>query len=167
MLASAKCRAIATLATLAIFGTILSVTPKACAQSEQSGQGLTGAWRVTVTLDDCNGNVLGAAFPSMLLFSRGGALTETTSNPAFFPGQRSTGIGTWWRNPDGTYSGSDVAFILYSAGPFTAGTQEITHTITLSSDETKWTDKATVKFFDANGTLGKHPCATATATRIQ
>lgn len=141
-------------------------SPAARAQSPQAALGLVGAWSVSVTLTNCNGTVKGA-FPSMVMFSRGGTVTETTFNPAFQPGQRSTGLGVWWLNDDGTYGGTDVAFIQYSAGMFTAGTQEIAHTITLNVDASKWTDLATVQFYDITHNKIAHACASATAVRLQ
>lgn len=141
-------------------------SPTVQAQSPQAALGLVGAWSVSVTLSDCNGTVRGT-FPSMVMFSRGGTVTETTFNPAFQPGQRSTGLGVWWLNDDDTYGGIDVAFIQYSAGMFTAGTQEIAHTITLSSDASQWNDKATVQFYDIAHNKLAHACASASAVRLQ
>lgn len=166
MFSNAK-RSLANLfAGLLLIVTSTVCTPNLIAQSQQASAGLVGAWSVSVTLTDCNGNVKGT-FPSMLLFSRGGTLTETTFNPAFLPGQRSTGLGVWSLNDNGTYSASDVAFILYTAGIFTAGTQEITHTITLSSDASSWSDSAQVSFYSLDHTLLRSACATANAVRLQ
>ena len=103
----------------------------------------------------------------MVMFSRGGTVTETTFNPAFQPGQRGTGLGVWWLSGDGTYGATDVAFIQYSAGMFTAGTQEITHTITLDRDASAWNDEATVQFYDIAHNKLAHACATANAVRLQ
>jgi hypothetical protein len=166
-------------AALIVFGTMLSLTTASQAQSQQASFGLIGLWSVTVTLHpagNCDGPVIAPLFSSMVMFSRGGTLTESTSNPAFAPGQRGTGLGVWGLNNDGTYSATDFAYILftspnYSPGPppvgFQAGTQEITHTITLNSDATRWTDRATVQFYDVNhNPLNQAACATATAVRL-
>lgn len=136
------------------------------AQDSQSAHGLVGAWSVSVTLTDCNGTVKGT-FPSLVMFSRGGTVTETTFNPAFQPGQRGTGLGVWWhRDDDDAYGAIDVAFIQYTAGPFTAGTQEITHQITLNDGASEWTDTATVQFYDLAHNPLAHACATAKAVRL-
>jgi hypothetical protein len=161
------------IAVFSILAASLAVTPAAQAQSQQSAQGLTGAWWVTVSVFDCNTLAVRGRFTSMLLFSRGGTVTETTSNPAFLPGQRSVGFGTWALNDDGTYSASDLAFILFAggAGPiqFQQGTQKLTHTITLNADASQWTDRATVDFYTVAGTpiVPMHSCATASAVRLQ
>ena len=140
-------------------------SPASRAQSPQAALGLVGAWSVSVTLTDCNGTTRGN-FPSIVMFSRGGTLTETTFNPAFQPGQRSTGLGVWWLNDDGTYGADDVAFIQYSAGLFSAGTQEILHTLILNPSASEWTDSATIQFYDSAHNNLAHACATATAVRL-
>jgi len=154
--------------TLVLAALAVSLIPvnAARAQSQQSSLGLVGAWSVSVTLTDCNGAVRGT-FPSIVMFSRGGTVTETTFNPAFQPGQRSTGLGVWYLNDDGTYAAADVAYIQYSAGMFNAGTQEITHRINLNRHASRWTDEASVQFYDIAHNKLAHACATATAVRLQ
>lgn len=166
MFASVKRHAIALLASSTALGIALSLTPVAQAEYPRADFGLVGAWSVTVTLTDCNGNVRGT-FPSTLMFSRGGTVTETTFNPSFLPGQRSTGLGVWWLNDNGTYGATDSAFIQFTAGMFTAGTQEITHTITLNRYASGWTDTASVQFYDLARNKLMHACATAKAVRLQ
>lgn len=152
----------------------LYLAPAAHAQSQQAALGLVGTWSVSVSVTDCHGNPKGT-FPSMVMFSRGGTVTESTFNPAFDHGQRGTGLGVWWLNEDGTYSATDVAYILftsavYAPGPppvgFAAGTQKITHTITLNSDASQWSDVAQIQFYDVNHNPLNHACATATAVRL-
>lgn len=163
-----KLRIATALGIFALLITSLAITPSARAQSEQSSQGLSGAWWVSVSVYNCNTLAPIGRFTSMLLFSRGGTLTETTSNPSFLPGQRSVGLGTWALNHDGSYSASDVAFILFPGGPFQSGTQKLTHTITLNRDTSEWSDQATVDFYNVNGApiTQMHACATATAKRL-
>jgi hypothetical protein len=156
------------LAVLVLVITALAISRTARAQSEQSAEGLVGVWWVSVSVYDCDTQAPRGRFTSMLLFARGGTLTETTSNPAFLPGQRGVGLGTWSRNDDGNYSARDVAFILFAGFPFQPGTQKLTHTITLSHDRNQWTDQAIVDFYDAaaNPISQMHACATATANRM-
>jgi hypothetical protein len=178
MLMNATRRARIGCAALAVIATTLSLTPSSQAQSQQAALGLIGAWSVTVTLHpagNCDGPVIAPPFSSVVMFSRGGTVTESTSNPAFEHGQRGTGLGVWWLNDDGTYSATDVAYILftssnYAPGPppvgFAAGTQAITHTIVLNSDASGWTDRATVQFYGVNHNPLNRACATASAVRL-
>jgi len=169
MFAHIKSRIAAALAAFLFLTSSPVVTPLLNAQPDESAfhHGLEGAWWVTVTLYNCSTGVKRPPFSSMLLFSRGGTLTETTSNPGFLPGQRSIGVGTWDRGEHGTYSAIDVAYIQFTGGAFTQGTQKLTHSITLDHDADAFTDEATVQFFDSTGAVLMSGCASATATRLQ
>ncbi len=171
MLTRLKNRFVTGLVASTILAFSFAATPAVRAQSSQSAasRSLEGAWWVTVNLYDCSTLAVRGRFTSMLLFSHGGTVTETTSNPAFLPGQRSVGFGSWALNDNGTYSASDVAFILFAGGPFQQGTQRLTHSITLNSDASQWTDEATVDFYTAAGApiTPMHACAIATASRLQ
>ena len=160
---------LATLLNAILVGFSLIASCPAQAQSEQSAsaRSLEGAWWVTVTLYDCNTGVKRPPFTSMLLFSRGGSVTETTQNPAFAPGQRSVGIGTWKHSDSETFSATDTAFIQFTAGPFQMGTQRLVHSISLNNDGNEWTDEASVQFFNVSGSLIMQGCATASATRLR
>lgn len=165
-------RLVTATAAVTILASSLAATPALRAQSSQSAasRNLEGAWWVTVAVYDCNTLAPKGNFTSMLIFSRGGTVSETTSNPAFLPGQRSTGFGTWALNDDGTYSATDVAFILFAgSNPFQQGSQKLTHTITLNADASQWIDHATVDFYTAAGIpiAPMHACAAATANRLQ
>jgi hypothetical protein len=171
MLAASRFQILTRLIALAILAIWFATLVPLHAQSVESASShsLEGAWFVNVSVFDCNTLAPKGKFTSLLLFSRGGTLTETTANPGFLPGQRSIGIGTWEKSRHDTYSATDLAFIMFSGGPFQAGTQKITHTITLDDDGSEWSDQALVDFYDATGApiTAMHACATATATRLQ
>lgn len=136
------------------------------AQSAESADGLNGTWWATVVQYDCASGAMRPPFTSLLAFARGGTMSETTGNPAFQPGQRTSGYGTWSKGDDDTYSSVDEAFIVFSAGPFTQGTQRINHSITLT-DENHFSDTATVQFYDTHGTLLVSGCARASGVRVE
>ena len=158
----------ATVTNAVIVGLSLIATGPIHAQSDQSAstRSLEGAWWVTVTLYDCTTGAKRPPFTSMLLFSRGGTLSETTANPGFLPGQRSTGFGTWAQAEGGTYVASDTAFIEFTGGTFQQGTQRLAHSITLG-DADHFSDQAVVQFFNASGTLIMQGCASASAARLR
>ncbi|HMG84109.1 MAG TPA: hypothetical protein VK574_00110 [Terracidiphilus sp.] len=169
MLAASKSQVLVRLISLTILTAWFAALIPLHAESPESASRhrLEGAWWVTVTQYDCTSGVKRPSFSSILLFSRGGTVTEATSNPGFLPGQRSTGFGIWSESEHGTYSASDVAFILFTGGPFQLGSQKLTHTITLDRDADSFTDEAKVQFYNASGTLLMAGCASATATRLQ
>ena len=173
MLTRLKNRAVTALVAFTVLASSLAAIPAARAKSSQSAasRNLEGAWWVSVAVYDCSTLAPRGNFTSMLLFSHGGTVTETTSNPAFLPGQRSVGFGNWSLSDDGRYSATDVAFILFAGGgaPFQPGTQKLVHSISMNADASQWTDHATVDFYTAAGVpiVPMHACATATANRLQ
>ncbi len=128
---------------------------------------LKGTWTVQVQQRDCQSGVaLGEPFRSLLTFDAGGTMTETTSNPMFYPSERGPGHGVWNRTSRHQYSASTVALITLN-GALTLS-QTITQTIEMGSDpDTFQTTKAQVQFFNPDGTLIRSGCATAVGTRFK
>jgi hypothetical protein len=156
-------------AALALAGVlILCAGTVANAHPEQSAaSGLQGTWLVTVTQHNCaTGAQIGAPFQSLLTFARGGTMTETTSNPMFFPAERGPGHGVWSASRNGTYSAASMAFITLN-GVLTM-TQKITQQITMGDDRNQFTTSgAQVQFFDPAGNLLRSGCASAVGQRFQ
>ena len=141
----------------------------------READGLTGTWRVTITLKDCVTGTPRPPFRSLLTFGSDGTLVETTNNPAFRPGQRGPGHGAWDRVGGRTFSAASEAFIMFSSDPspappspgFTKGLQRISQTITLTHDSPNaFSSVASVQFFDDAGTLLNEGCATAVGSRF-
>jgi hypothetical protein len=150
----------------AVLALLLVFTVTANAQSTHSANGLSGTWRVQVTLQNCaTGAPLGPAFQSLLAFHDGGTMSGTTANPAFAAGQRSSDFGVWDFQGNQTYTAVSEAYILFNGVPFQRGTQRISQTITVDGDS--FSSIAVVQFFDANRTQYLAACAVATATRFQ
>src|SRR6202022_2550439 len=110
-------------------------------------------------------------FWSLLSFARGGTLTETTSAPAFLPGQRTPGHGVWSSTGENTYSAVSEGFILFDSPTnppgFKTGTQKILQAIVLNDEnENHFTSVASIKFFNADGTT-LTGCAKAAGTRLR
>lgn len=149
---------------------IALLTMSAGAQSQQSASGLEGTWRVQVTLYNCADPTL--TFPpfwSLLSFHRGGTETETTTNPALLPGQRSPGHGVWKFQGNGQYSMVVDAFILFDSPTtppgFKTGSQKIIQTVTMV-DSDDFISDGTVNFFLTDGTAYRSGCAKSTGYRL-
>ncbi len=133
---------------------------------------IEGTWRVTITQNVCEtGAPIGLPFQSLLTFASGGTLSGTTANSAFLPGQRSTDFGIW-SGEGRNYKALSEAFIIFTGGPFTQGSQTISHVINLTDDGNGFTDVASVEFSDCNGkpvapTATGHGCATAVGQRVR
>jgi len=158
-------------ATALLLGAIaLGTAVTAAAQSEQSPNGLEGTWRVQVVQYNCaNPSVTFPPFHSLLSFHRGGTETETTSNPALLPGQRTSGHGFWKLVGDPQYLMAVEAFILFDS-PTTppglkTGTQKIVQAVVLT-DETHFASDGTVNFFATDGTNYRSGCAKSYGTRL-
>lgn len=145
------------------------MTAAAQQQDQSSRRGsLEGTWLVQVTLRNCQtGAPVGAPpFLSLISFARGGTMTETTSNPSFYPLVRGPGHGVWSRTAGRNYRASSIALIT-SQGAL-AQTQVITQAILLDSDRNSFkTTKASVQFFKPDGTLILTGCASAVGTRFE
>ena len=165
-----KSTALKSLCAALILAGALALTPAANAaplphNGSSSTFNLRGTWTVQVQLVDCaNGNPLGNPFPSLLSFAHGGTLTETTSNPSFFPSERSPGHGNWSVNK-GVYSAASTAFVTLNGA--LQMTQLIKQTITMGSSSDAFDSVAAVQFFDPSGNLIKSGCATATGARFK
>jgi hypothetical protein len=155
------------LSILVLSAVLVLAVPQTFAQSENSGAGLQGTWRVQINVISCTtGANLGPSFSSFLAFARGGTLTGTTRNPSFQPGQRTGDFGVWSQTEDGTYSADSEAFILFpstSAPFFQSGTQKISQYIRLSGDT--FDSAALTRFYSTDGTLLLSGCAQAVGTR--
>src|SRR5260370_37834237 len=136
---------------------------------------LQGTWRVQVQPYDCQTNApLGKPFASLLSFADGGTMSETTSSPAFAPGQRTSGFGVWSHEGRHAYSAKSVAFLLFTTPPnppvspgFIAGTQTISQNIEFKDGPDQFTSEAAVESADATRTVYRAGCATATAQRLE
>jgi hypothetical protein len=144
---------------------------------------LAGAWMVQVTLRDCTSSAPMGSFASLVTFHDGGTISEDPSSPAFAPGQRSSGHGTWTRIGARTYRQRMIALITYDTAAnlpgsptfdptaritpgFYAGWSTVNHTFQLV-DADHAVSAGTNQFVRADGTVYRSGCSTATATRFQ
>jgi hypothetical protein len=135
---------------------------------------IQGVWLIQVTLRSCStGAPLGPAVGSVVTFHQGGTLSETTASPAFAPGQRTPGQGTWDRTGHRTYSQKMVSLIAFDTPPnlpitpgFFAGWAIVEHTVALT-DEDHLSSSGTNAFYRTDGTVYRTGCSTATATRFE
>lgn len=149
------------------------VLSNAAAASAQAGdwagkdKGLNGSWVVQVTQRNCQtGDPVAEPFLSLLTFSAGGTMVETTSNPMFFPSVRGPGHGVWHPTGGHTYRAVSTAFI--TANGELVKTQSITQSIEMGEDPDSFTTtKASVVLVPANPGPTITGCATSTGKRIE
>jgi hypothetical protein len=141
----------------AILGSVLifACGHTALAQLENREEGtngtrLVGTWLVQVTPHNCQTGVQSESFQSILAIGAGGIVIDTTGNPIFQPGQRTSGLGIWKHTGRDTYELLSNAFLLDSLTkplppPFQPGTQQIVQHITLKNGN-EFTSNATIQF---------------------
>ena len=150
---------------LAVALVAISTIASAQQDRDRDHKQLQGTWSTQVQLVNCSsGEAIGKPFLSLLTFAQGGTMTETTSNPNFYPAERGPGHGVWNGHDDG-YSAASTALITLNG--VLQSTQVIRQAITVSGGSDSFDSVATVQFFDPNGNLLKSGCATATGTRFK
>ena len=133
-------------------------------ESESHAKGLQGAWRVQLTVRDCQTGVALRTFPALFAFAKGGTLTATTAGQ--LPSLSTPNLGVW-RHTDGhTYSAVSETFIFSPAGAWTQ-THRLTRVIEIGNDPNQFTDTVALQIFDTNGNLIVTGCATSVATRFE
>ena len=93
-------------------------------------------------------------------------MTEANSNPRFLPGQRSIGLGYWERNGRSSYEAVFQAFVQFTGGNYTQGTQRVEQDIEML-DADHWHSSAVVEFRDVGGALILSGCMRAVGVRMQ
>lgn len=139
-------------------------TAKAHSDGAGADDGLEGAWRLQVTVRDCQTGAALRAFPALFTFAKGGTLAVTTAGQ--LPAVSTPGLGVWRHTGGHTYSAVSEAFVFSAAGAWT-GTHRLTRAIEIGDDEDAFTDTVTLEIFSTTGDLVAGGCATSIASRLQ
>jgi len=129
---------------------------------------IQGAWRTMVTGVDCQTGVpLGAPFPGLFTFNKGGTMSEYGIGPGSNPALRSPGHGVWqhehgWQN----YSYAFTYYRYDSSGVF-IGSQKVTSALELGASGDEFITHSVVSVLDANDNVTATRCATAAGTRFE
>jgi len=133
-------------------------------EGDESQKGLQGAWRVQLTVRDCQTGQALRTFPALLTFAKGGTLTFTTAGQ--FPAIATPGAGVW-RHIDGhTYQAAAEVFIFSPAGAWIQ-THRLTRQIEIDNDADQFTETVKLQILDTNGNLITTGCATSVASRLE
>lgn len=136
------------------------------AQSEEDNslRGLEGAWRLQLTVQDCNTGQALRTFPALFTFAKGGTATVITAGQ--LPSLATPGLGVWRHVRRHNYSAVTDAFVFSPAGVWIQ-THRLTRVIKVSSDGDAFTDTVALQIFDTNGNLIVTGCATSVANRLE
>ena len=132
----------------------------------QAAAPLVGTWQVVITPYICQtGQPLPVSFKSRLQFNAGGTMVETPFNPAFLPGQSSSGLGQWSARGPKSYYNVFEAYVNFTDG-YVRGVRRIDQTIDMV-DGDHWTSSAIVTFTDESGNVVPPTgCMNATGERM-
>ena len=154
-------------AVLVLAGTLFlgsGLTARAQSAGDNSQRGLEGAWRLQLTVLDCNTRQTLRTFPAVFTFSKGGTATVITAGQ--LPSLFTPGLGAW-RHVDGhNYSAVTDAFVFSPAGVWIQ-THRLTRAIQVSIDGDAFTDSVALEIFDPNGNVIATGCATSVASRLE
>jgi len=140
------------------------LTARAQSQNPGSHNGLQGAWRLQLTVRDCNTGQALRTFPAVFTFAKGGTATVITAGQ--LPSLATTGLGAWRHAQGHNYSAVTDAFVFSPAGVWIQ-THRLTRTIEVSIDGDAFTDTVALEIFDTNGNLIVTGCATSVASRLE
>jgi hypothetical protein len=154
---------------------VMVATAAGSAAAEGHGAGrsqepapLEGTWQVRIAPYVCATGVPlppQAEFDSLVTFSAGGTMTETTANPRFLPGQRSIGLGNWERSGRSSYEIAFEAFVQFTGGNYTQGRQRVEQGLDMV-DADHWNSTAVVAFSDTAGAPVSSGCMRAVGARM-
>ncbi len=125
---------------------------------------LIGTWDVQVTTRDCQTTAALKTFPSILTYSIGGTVLESTSGIP--QAAKSPGQGVWNHIRDNTYHIKFKSLRFDLSGNFT-GTTVISQIINLTNRGNEGESTGTVELYAPNGNLIAAGCSTSTATRFE
>ena len=140
------------------------VTARAQSDGDNSQRGLEGAWRLQVTVRDCNTGQALRTFPAVFTFSKGGTATVITAGQ--LPSLATPGLGVWRHTQDHNYSAVTDAFVFSPAGVWIQ-THRLTRAIQVSVDGDSFIDQVALLILDTAGNSVATGCATSVATRLE
>ena len=145
---------------------ILASGSTANAQSEdaRSHRGLQGAWRLQLTVLDCQTGQVQRTFPALATFAKGGTLTLTTAGQ--LPSLFTPGLGVWRHTEGNKYSAVSEQFVFSPAGVWIQ-THRLTRAIEVDVDGDEFTDTVALEILDTSGNVIVTGCATSVGSRFK
>jgi len=142
-----------------------AIAAPAQSDGDNSLRGLEGAWRLQVTVRDCNtGQPLRPTFPAVFTFAKGGVATAVTAGQ--LPSLATPGLGAWRHTQGQNYSTVTDAFVFSAAGMWIQ-THRLTRAIEVSIDGQTFRDNVALQILDTTGNPIATGCATSVANRLE
>ena len=141
------------------------IAARAQSDGDNSQRGLEGAWRLQVTVRDCNtGQPLRPTFPAVFTFAEGGTATVITAGQ--LPSLATPGLGVWRHTQGHDYSAVTDAFVFSAAGVWIQ-THRLTRAIQVNIEGDSFIDQVALQILDTAGNPIATGCATSVANRLE
>ena len=126
-----------------------------------NGQGVEGVWQTVVTPRICaTGAAVGPTFPGILMFSKGGTMSGTSTAASSVYGN--------WTKEKGPRQYSFVTISLkYDLSGNLTGTRKISQSVTVDDSGDAFTTSGGFQDYDLVGNQVGAGCSTATGTRFK
>src|SRR5499427_5806264 len=146
--------------------TVISAVTRTAAQSngDNSQRGLEGAWRLQLTVRDCNTGQPLRTFPAVFTFAQGGTATVITAGQ--LPSLATPGLGVWQHTEGPNYVAVTDAFVFSPAGVWIQ-THRLKRAIQVSIDGDSFIDQVALLILDTAGNSVATGCATSVASRLE
>jgi len=142
-----------------------AIAARAQSDGDNSQRGLEGAWRLQITVRDCNtGQPLRPAFPAVFTFAEGGTATVITTGQ--LPSLATPGLGVWRHTQGHDYSAVTDTFVFSAAGMWIQ-THRLTRAIRVSIEGDSFTDQIALQILDTAGNQIATGCGTSVANRLE
>ena len=166
-----KQRLVIALAVITALTMTVSIVSGRNIQNNQSSTApektISGVWRTTVTVRNCQTGDPVFSLPGLFTFNEGGTMSEYSIGPGSSPALRSPGHGVWQREQGWQDYSFAFTFYRYDASGVFIGSQKVTATLELGASGDEFTTKSVVEVFDANDNKIGNFCATAAGTRFE
>ena len=140
------------------------LTARAQSHGDSSRRGLEGAWRLQLTVRDCNTGQPLRTFPAVFTFAQGGTASVITAGQ--LPSLATPGLGIWYHTEGHDYTAVTEAFIFSPAGVWIQ-THRLTRAIQVSVSGDEFTDTVALQILDTAGNPIATGCATSVAARLE
>jgi hypothetical protein len=140
------------------------LTARAQSNGDNSQRGLEGAWRLQLTVRDCNTGQALRTFPVVFTFAQGGTATGITAGQ--LPSLATPSLGVWRHTEGHNYTAVTDAFVFSPAGVWIQ-THRLTRAIEVSIDADEFIETVALQILDTAGNPIATGCATSVANRLE
>jgi hypothetical protein len=130
--------------------------------AQQSSDPLEGVWESQVTTRDCTSGAVLRTFKGLAAFHRGGTMTAVNNQP---PSSNGPAVGRWSAGSSGGYT-AQFRFFRFNADGTPAGSQRVTHQLTLDATGTSATGTLNVQLLDGQDNVVGSFCGATANQRV-